>query len=279
MFIDRVLAYQDEFKLQYYKTETLNKLFGANIEWDSLINAIQYAQVFEVSNVSNYIVSHKPNWDAIAVNVRPSYNRMWFEYNLHCLVKSMPSKEEIKIGKVGLYLEVYESTKEAILFTLLLFGQDVHKTIHILPPVLRASCDTKGNLFPEYERMSNFGNNTALIAPAFMGLSLLHCKNVGLETINPSAPLQKARQKKGKLPLIKYHILFIHPMKERLKYLARDKQTDIRRAMHMVRGHFKDYTENALFGKVHGLYWWDAQVRGDLSGGIVNKDYKLGATK
>jgi hypothetical protein len=33
------------------------------------------------------------------------------------------------------------------------------------------------------------------------------------------------------------------------------------RALHIMRGHFKDYREGrGLFGKVHGMWWWDFRL-------------------
>jgi hypothetical protein len=42
-----------------------------------------------------------------------------------------------------------------------------------------------------------------------------------------------------------------------------------------VRGHFKDYSVKGLFGRYKGVYWWDSQVRGEVNGGVVDKDYRV----
>ena len=47
--------------------------------------------------------------------------------------------------------------------------------------------------------------------------------------------------------------------------------------LHICRGHFKDYRESGLFGKVKGIFWWDQYVRGDLENGAVVKDYNVKA--
>jgi hypothetical protein len=50
----------------------------------------------------------------------------------------------------------------------------------------------------------------------------------------------------------------------------------LRSALHICRGHFKSYTEDApLFGKHTGTYWWADRVRGDRSRGRVEKDYAV----
>ena len=42
-----------------------------------------------------------------------------------------------------------------------------------------------------------------------------------------------------------------------------------------MRGHFKDYSVKGLFGKYKKVYWWDSQVRGEVIGGVVDKDYRV----
>jgi hypothetical protein len=47
-------------------------------------------------------------------------------------------------------------------------------------------------------------------------------------------------------------------------------------ALHICRGHFKTFTEDApLFGKRVGTYWWASQVRGKAEEGVVEKDYRV----
>lgn len=46
--------------------------------------------------------------------------------------------------------------------------------------------------------------------------------------------------------------------------------------LHIVRGHFADYTEGAgLFGKLHGRYYVAPHVRGNAELGMVAKDYRV----
>ena len=45
---------------------------------------------------------------------------------------------------------------------------------------------------------------------------------------------------------------------------------------HIFRGHFKNYTEgNGLFGKYHGIYYWESGIRGNKAIGTVVKDYQI----
>jgi hypothetical protein len=63
------------------------------------------------------------------------------------------------------------------------------------------------------------------------------------------------------------------------RVLSRDGQaeaTGLRHALHICRGHFKIFTEEArLFGKHTGMYWWAEQLRGDRRHGVIVKDYRI----
>jgi hypothetical protein len=113
--------------------------------------------------------------------------------------------------------------------------------------------------------------------PAMLALSFCHCKNLKPreETISPA--LQKARKRRGRFPVSRYYTLDIGPMKKVIEQAKRDGNiTDLRSALHMVRGHFKTYTEDApLFGSQTGTYWWGMHARGDAAHGTIKKDYEV----
>lgn len=111
--------------------------------------------------------------------------------------------------------------------------------------------------------------------PTLLALSFLHCKNVTVETEEPQAKLSKVFQRKHGRPLIKYHVLNIEPMKTVLKTEGRAETVGLKRALHIVRGHFADYTEKGLFGRHRGIYWFDQHARGSAEEGVVLKDYRV----
>lgn len=115
--------------------------------------------------------------------------------------------------------------------------------------------------------------------PALLALSLLHCKNVTLETTDPPAKLSKAFQRRNGRPLVRYHTLNIEPMRRVLKHEGQSEKTGLRKAMHICRGHFKDYSKHGLFGKYKGMYWWESHVRGSADEGAVLKDYNVTTPK
>lgn len=111
--------------------------------------------------------------------------------------------------------------------------------------------------------------------PSLLALSFLHCKNVIVETEEPQAKLSKSFQKKHGRPLIKFHVLNIEPMKTVIKNEGQAEKLGLKRALHIVRGHFADYTEKGLFGRNRGIYWFDQHARGTAEQGVVLKDYNL----
>lgn len=103
---------------------------------------------------------------------------------------------------------------------------------------------------------------------------LLNCKNIGVETIEPPKSMNRKRARRGELPLLSYNVLKIKKLgsEGNGKYGPGDGLSRV----HLCRGHFKYFTEDKpLFGKYTGMYWWQPQVRGNRSKGIVKKRYEL----
>jgi hypothetical protein len=112
--------------------------------------------------------------------------------------------------------------------------------------------------------------------PAAFGLSLLNCKNVDMRAVHPPEKLAKRAQRKRGRPLAIYYVLDINPMRRILDTEGEAQTKGLGHAMHICRGHFKTYTEEApLFGKRTGTYWWESQVRGKAEHGVVEKDYRI----
>ena len=112
--------------------------------------------------------------------------------------------------------------------------------------------------------------------PAMMAISFLHCKNVSVQEGDPKTKIHKKRAKKSKQPFFRFKTLDIQPMKEVLRNEGGLQEHGLKMALHICRGHFKDYRNGrGLFGKVKGLFWWDMHKRGDDSEGIIHKDYRV----
>lgn len=108
-----------------------------------------------------------------------------------------------------------------------------------------------------------------------LALALLHCRNVSV--VEHQAPRHERRraQKEGLTAPTKYYVLEIdNTLRRVVGQRPKGQSVHDAIALHMVRGHFKTFTqERPLFGRATGTYWWDSQVRGDAKRGAVAKDY------
>ena len=126
------------------------------------------------------------------------------------------------------------------------------------------------------EKLKEWSVNTSSLDLPLLTLCFMHCKNTTLRTIEPPAKLNQARLKRGNPSLAVYKILDIEPMKKVLDSQGERQTTGLKKALHICRGHFKDYSiGKGLFGRVHGLYWWDMHLRGTPEVGTVIKDYRV----
>lgn len=111
-----------------------------------------------------------------------------------------------------------------------------------------------------------------------LGISFLHCKNV-LRNQSEDDRGERWHRRTGQ-PRLRFTTIDINPMRQVLRTEGNSELTGIRRALHMVRGHFSHYTEDRpLFGRsgMHGDFWMPQHVRGSADQGAVVKDYAVGA--
>jgi hypothetical protein len=111
-----------------------------------------------------------------------------------------------------------------------------------------------------------------MLATVFM-----HCSNTELIKSPPVPPeLQKARERRGKPPLFRYYTIKVEHIKKVIASSNKGSNELSPAALHIARGHFKDFREHGLFGKHRGIYWWDMQTRGSAEVGVIKKDYDVG---
>ena len=115
-------------------------------------------------------------------------------------------------------------------------------------------------------------------------LALMHCDNVEEVELPPSPPVVRKRKNHSRTrpahagdPLQDPHRHAAAAAQQRGtgEHSANGGGEAEPKALHFVRGHFKDYSVKGLFGKYKEVYWWDSQVRGEVSGGVVDKDYRV----
>jgi hypothetical protein len=99
--------------------------------------------------------------------------------------------------------------------------------------------------------------------PAFLAMSFLHCKNVTLVENKVDPPLARKYKARTGVAPCNYKTLVIEPLKKILRSEGRSDQVGVQKALHICRGHFKDYREGrGLFGRYHQLVWQPSIVRG-----------------
>lgn len=148
------------------------------------------------------------------------------------------------------------------------FGVPVGKDVK--PAIMEGLSD-----FNAQVRLGNTSTSD-LIHISLLTLSFMHCKNIVVNIQRYPQQQNKARLRKGKFPLITYRILEIEPIKKILENEGGKRDIGLKKSLHICRGHFKDYmTGDGLFGKIHGIWWWDMQTRGNIKEGISFKDYKV----
>lgn len=121
-------------------------------------------------------------------------------------------------------------------------------------------------------------NNSQLLSPVLLTISFLHCKNVKVREVVPPEKLSHKHRRKHGHDLSRYHVLDIKPLRRLLEQYRTGERGELRRALHICRGHFKTFAPDApLLGRHTGTYWWAPQARGSQEAGIVLKDYRVNA--
>lgn len=121
-------------------------------------------------------------------------------------------------------------------------------------------------------KLIDFVKNVFIVS--MTSLCFINCRNIKIVDRKTN---REKKGKKEKKQFIRYHILEIDEFKKVQKNIGNKKKTtDIKKPLHLCRGHFATYTSEApLFGKVTGTFWKPMHVRGSAEAGAVVKDYKL----
>lgn len=138
-------------------------------------------------------------------------------------------------------------------------------------------------LTPELQNQARIIQLFSMIPP-ILAISFLHCKNVELVDREQIFHLDKRQngarlKKKSRLAKVRYHMLTVEPIRKVLAGEGQIGKVGMEKALHICRGHFKDYREHGLFGRYKGIYWWNQSLRGSKERGVMIKDYKELAPK
>jgi hypothetical protein len=132
---------------------------------------------------------------------------------------------------------------------------------------------------PDYEDQRESVFTTILFSAAsvcWQAISFMHCKNVRIEK-GPAIPekLRRARERNSKHPLFRHHTIIIDPSRTVAGSSSSGESVGNEKALHICRGHYKDFRERGLFGRQKGMYWWPMHKRGSAANGTVEKDYEV----
>ena len=104
------------------------------------------------------------------------------------------------------------------------------------------------------------------VRPALLAVALMHCRNTQLVIEEVPEKVRRKRLSTGK-PTIEWRTIQVPSPTSQSSRLTKSI-TGPKVPLHMVRGHFKTYTEEApLFGQATGTYWWSNHTRGDIAAG------------
>lgn len=265
--------------------------------------------VVRVDNVAEYYNSTKSSNPELGEfpNVAPPFESFWMEYQMKglrvgaCFRAVSATPENIAMHDMAMFsnlnwillgVVIMGNQKDALKVSgLIIMGVDKHGAI------VEAEDGTafRGKLDPKTEdlvlQMKNAGVfgpsdkagyevklHSLLLAiyPMLLAVCFMHCKNVELIPRPLIIPKPAKGRKQNRGPVDKFHVLKIDPVKKVLDGEGQAGTKGLKHALHICRGHFKNYKEGrGLFGKYQGLYWWEAHVRGDLALGTVTKDYDV----
>lgn len=119
-----------------------------------------------------------------------------------------------------------------------------------------------GAVFPPDVELAMAKGMLPLLHCQWLFISFLHTKNTTMVDVEPSPQLKKKSLRKRGYPIHGYRMLEIEPLKQVLETEGRAKEVGLQRALHICRGHFRDYRKRGLFGKHKGIFWFEAHLRG-----------------
>ena len=259
--------------------------------YETFIKHANDIPVLSADNVATYYYegTGQEYWDLTRdfPNLAPPWQIFWVEHRIPKLIHSdktgdTDTSKLVPNGRVGWLfiaseLENVTFTGDVPAGTKWVYSAELWLDYGLGRPVQgphatwHACIDGEGRLLdrPWFQSWAAPGMNEVVqalggwIHPSLLAVSFLHCKNVTLEQqVCPPKLAKRTREKHGYTP-VTYSTLVIEPLKAILRKEGRSDTEGLAKALHICRGHFKDYRQGrGLFGKYKVLVWHDAVVRG-----------------
>lgn len=246
-------------------------------------HAIAHTTIIKVDNVLDYIYGQdrrKRDFDRRQLtNVAPPLENIfvqfvWEMWDMGILVQSTRLKDQSAewLLKASLWLhpKYQQNLTEPI--------------VNWIIPVDKEGRfdDIDAQFSDEYNRIFNADKSTEFdevttfiaysVTCALFTINFMNCKNVILEEQPLSSRDRRMEQKHGK-QAFRYHLLKVRSASKTYA-LGDGKGSRDQYSTHIVRGHFKTYTDAApLMGRFVGTYWWESHVAGRDKSHVVDKDY------
>ena len=258
------------------------------------VKDIERATLFDIQNVSDYFWTNKNEYsDLIDMNLAPPYPFFATRYEMPQKIYS-DEKGWTERNDAGTeILTAFRALKKTLpgikmkwFYDIMMFAADRRRII----PMARwtAGVDELGRLAKQPDGDSAFWITTlpedkdgppdriiSYLHVSGLALTFLNCRNI---VILPAYADKKRRKARKRPFLARYHRLKINAVGQRRESEPGQK-TGIKRSLHIVRGHFREYGpefgKGKLFGRLSGRFWVAARTAGDAATGIVTKDYEI----
>ena len=259
--------------------------------------------VILIDNVAEYMYrgSDQEHWDLIKdfPNLAPPFDAFWCEHKMPTLIHSKECGDTdlsyVQRGRVGVLVHsinpktakgdgIPENARWILWVELFVDYGQKGRGIEGPHGSIFMCVDEHGVLIerPWMQSLSDPGMDELLksfmtwMNPTLLSMSFMHCKNVTLVKNDVPKPLaKKYRQKHGVQPT-RYQTLIIEPLKNILRTEGRSGEVGLAKAIHICRGHFRDYRQGAgLFGKYHVQVWTPQIVRGTKGTSAPPREIKI----
>lgn len=272
---------------------------GSEKIWRDAIDAeIRNATLIHIDNVIDYYITGSTP-DLPTLNIAPPWQSFFMQapkYPYAALFKAYPINPELDSDKKRFGGLVNEQTKwfvAILIFAIMTYRETKIPSFFSYIPIgldkdgLIQNQRDDGSfgvaIDPIWENMEEdyyddwVHASQAVLSGCSLAITFCHCKNV--EIIETVPQHTRAMRRRNEPVKKSFHTIHINPIKKILKTEGQSETLGLNQALHICRGHFKNYQGRGLFGKYQGTYWWPMHARGSDVYGKIVQDYKISNTE